>query len=115
MAWYLGWHLEWDMGQRMGRHLGDAAALILNDKMPRDKSLCTVAHIFEAAMANYESDVTQFIRGLLNEEPELKSLQKKNRATWWDRSQDADQNARNAQSEAPKAPYAYFPLPKRVK
>lgn len=66
-------------------------------------------------MANYESDVTQFIRGLLDEHPELKDLQKKNRATWWDRPQDADQAVRNLASEAPKAPYAYFPLPKKTK
>ena len=64
-------------------------------------------------MSQYESDVTKFIRDLLSEKPELLALQKRNRATWWDHPQDADQNARNAQSEAPKAPYAYFSLPKK--
>jgi hypothetical protein len=63
-------------------------------------------------MAQYESEVTQFIRGLLDEHPELKELQKKNRATWWDKKLDLDQIKRNEASEAPKQPYAYFPLPK---
>ena len=64
-------------------------------------------------MSEYESDVTQFIRGLMTDTPELKALQQRNRATWWDHPQDADHIARNAQSEAPKAPYAYFPLPSK--
>jgi hypothetical protein len=59
----------------------------------------------------YESDVTKFIRDLLEKQPELKDLQKANRATWWDKKLDADQLRRNDASEAPKAPYAYFPLP----
>lgn len=62
-------------------------------------------------MAEYESDITQFMRGLMAEKPELREQQKRNRATWWDRPQNADLIARAAQSEAPKAPYAYFPLP----
>lgn len=62
-------------------------------------------------MAMYESDVTKFVRNLLETQPELKDLQKKNRSTWWDKTLDRDQLQRNADSEAPKAPYAYFPLP----
>jgi Protein of unknown function (DUF3460) len=62
-------------------------------------------------MAMYESDVTKFVRDLLDKQPDLKELQKNNRATWWDKTLDRDQLARNLASEAPKAPYAYFPLP----
>jgi hypothetical protein len=62
-------------------------------------------------MARYESDLTQFIRDLLDKNPQLKELQKQNRATWWDKKLDLDEQKRNAQSEAPKQPYAYFPLP----
>jgi Protein of unknown function (DUF3460) len=62
-------------------------------------------------MARYESDITQFIRELLDQNPQLKELQKQNRATWWDRKIDPDEQSRNAQSEAPKQAYAYFPLP----
>jgi hypothetical protein len=62
-------------------------------------------------MAMYESDVTKFVRDLLEKQPELKELQRKNRATWWDKQLDFDQLKRNDASAAPKAPYAYFPLP----
>jgi hypothetical protein len=62
-------------------------------------------------MAQYESDITKFVRDMLDKSPELKELQKQNRATWWDKSLDVDQLKRNDASEAPKAPYAYFPLP----
>ncbi len=63
-------------------------------------------------MAMYESDVTKFVREMFEQTPELKELQKQNRATWWDKKLDFDQIDRNIASEAPKAPYAYFPLPK---
>lgn len=63
-------------------------------------------------MAQYESDVTAFIRNLLDKNPELKAEQKQNRATWWDKKQDLEQQKINDQSEAPEQPYAYFPLPK---
>ena len=66
-------------------------------------------------MAMYESDITKFVRDMLDKQPELKELQKQNRATWWDKSLDNDQLRRNAASEAPKAPYAYFPLPAEEK
>lgn len=62
-------------------------------------------------MAMYESDVTKFVRDLLDKQPDLIDLQRQNRATWWDKTLDADQLRRNEASEAPKAPYAYFPLP----
>jgi hypothetical protein len=63
-------------------------------------------------MAQYESDVTKFIRDLLDKNPEMRVEQKENRATWWDKKLDLEQIKRNEQSEAPKQPYAYFPLPK---
>jgi hypothetical protein len=63
-------------------------------------------------MANYESDVTRFVRELFERDPALKDLQRANHATWWDKKLDRDQLKRNEQSAAPKAPYAYFPLPK---
>ena len=62
-------------------------------------------------MANYESDVTKFIRDLLDKNPALREEQKQNRATWWDKKQDLEQQKLNDQSEAPQQPYAYFPLP----
>ncbi len=66
-------------------------------------------------MARYESDLTEFLRKLMDENPQLKVLQKQNRATWWDRPLDLDEQKRNEQSAAPKQPYAYFPLPESGK
>ncbi len=65
-------------------------------------------------MAMYESDVTKFVRELFVRHPELEEQQKRNRATWWDKTLDVEQIIRNEASEAPKAPYAYFPLPQAV-
>jgi hypothetical protein len=63
-------------------------------------------------MAMYESDITRLVRELLEKNPQLQELQKRNRETWWDRKQDLQEIARQQESEAPKQPYAYFPLPK---
>ncbi len=63
-------------------------------------------------MTMYESDITRFIRELMDNNPQLKELQKANRATWWDRKLDQHELKRQQESEAPKQPYAYFPLPK---
>jgi len=69
----------------------------------------------ELSMAMYESDITQFVRELLDKNPELKELQRANRATWWDKKLDLAELKRQEESEAPKQPYAYFPLPKAEK
>jgi len=60
----------------------------------------------------YESDITKFVRDLMDEQPELKELQKTNRATWWDKKQSLEEQKRNDESAAPQQSYAYFPLPK---
>lgn len=59
----------------------------------------------------YESDITKFVRDLMDNNPELKELQKTNRATWWDKKQNLDELKRQDASAAPKQAYAYFPLP----
>jgi hypothetical protein len=59
----------------------------------------------------YESDITKFVRDLMDKSPELKDLQKTNLATWWDKKQNLDELKRFDESAAPKQPYAYFPLP----
>ena len=37
------------------------------------------------AMAAYESDLTRFMRGYLEQHPEEIESQKKGRAVWWDK------------------------------
>jgi hypothetical protein len=60
----------------------------------------------------YESEITQFIRSLKEKNPGIAELQKKNRATWWDRPQDQETLHEHAESDVPQPPYVYFPLPK---
>jgi hypothetical protein len=39
-------------------------------------------------MAQYESDITQFIRNFLEQHPEEIASQRKGRAIWWDKPRD---------------------------
>lgn len=66
-------------------------------------------------MADYESETTQFLRDLLKKNPGLEAMQRENRATWWDRKLDADEQRRFQAAEEAKPAYAYFPVPKPPK
>ena len=61
----------------------------------------------------YESDITRFIRELKSGNPGIAELQKKNRATWWDKNQDLEVQKERRESAVPQPPYVYFPLPKK--
>ena len=63
----------------------------------------------------YESDITRFIRDLRQKNPGIPELQKKNRATWWDKPQDLQANRERAESNVPQPAYVYFPLPRAEK
>jgi Protein of unknown function (DUF3460) len=63
----------------------------------------------------YESDFTRFMRELMDKHPELTELQKRNRATWWDKKLDLDQQKRFDESSAPVNGYVYFPVPEAHK
>jgi hypothetical protein len=76
--------------------------------MPLNQSLVS-------GVAMYESEITQFIRGLKEKNPGIVELQKKNRATWWDRPQDLEIQREHDESEVPQPPYVYFPLPQADK
>jgi hypothetical protein len=60
----------------------------------------------------YESDITRFIRALKEKNPGIAELQRKNRATWWDRPQDLELQRERADAAVPQPPYVYFPLPR---
>jgi hypothetical protein len=66
----------------------------------------------EHYMAEYESETTRFLRELMRKNPELVELQRLNRATWWDKKLDLDQQRRNEASQVKVDGYAYFPIPK---
>ena len=59
----------------------------------------------------YESEITRFIRELKEKNPGIAELQRKNRATWWDRRQDLEIQKEHADSAVPQPAYVYFPLP----
>jgi len=59
----------------------------------------------------YESEITRFIREMKQKNPGIAELQKKNRATWWDRPQDLEIQGEREASAVPQPPYVYFPLP----
>jgi len=58
-------------------------------------------------MADYESDLTRFIRELKSKQPELERKQREGRAIWWDRQLDAEQLERWRESKVPQKPYVY--------
>jgi len=59
----------------------------------------------------YESDITRFIRDLKAQNPSIGELQRKNRATWWDKPQDLDLRRRNEESRIPSTGYQYYDKP----
>ena len=63
-------------------------------------------------MANYESDITRFLRELKQQKPEIERGQREGRAIWWDKQLDADQLQRWKESEVKRSGYAYFDQPR---
>ena len=59
----------------------------------------------------YESEITRFIRDLKAKNPQNAELQRKNRATWWDKPQDLETWRERSQSTVTQPGYVYFPLP----
>jgi hypothetical protein len=60
----------------------------------------------------YESEATRFLRELLEKHPELRELRARNRATWWDRPQEAQEQRERDAARVPQGAYVYFPRPK---
>jgi hypothetical protein len=60
----------------------------------------------------YESELTRFIRDLKERNPQIAELQRKNRATWWDKPQDFQAWKERAESTVAQPGYVYFPLPR---
>jgi hypothetical protein len=60
----------------------------------------------------YESEATRFLRDLLEQNPELRELRRRNRATWWDRPQDVESQQERDAARVAQSPYVYFPGPK---
>jgi hypothetical protein len=63
----------------------------------------------------YESELTRFLRELREKNPNLAELQRKNRATWWDKRQDLEIQKERRESSVAQPGYVYFPLPRPEK
>jgi hypothetical protein len=61
----------------------------------------------------YESDLTRFIRELKDKDPQIAELQRRNRATWWDKPQDFEAWRERAAATVSQPAYVYFPLPRK--
>ena len=55
----------------------------------------------------YESDISRFIRELKERDPSLEEQQRRGRATWWDRKQDAQTQRQFSDARVPQRPYVY--------
>lgn len=62
-------------------------------------------------MALYESEVTRFIRELLEKNPAIAEDQRRARARWWDREVDPEEQRRYREARVPVRGYYYYPLP----
>ena len=56
----------------------------------------------------YVSEITRFMRDFMAKDPQLTELQKKNRATWWDKPQDLETTEERAESAVKQPGYVYF-------
>ena len=63
----------------------------------------------------YVSELTLFLRDLKEKNPQIAELQRKNRATWWDRPQDLETQRELERAEVQQPSYVYFPLPRPEK
>lgn len=57
--------------------------------------------------SGYVSDHTKWINEQLEKNPSWVEDQKAGRALWWDKKQDVDTTARNAESKVPQKSYPY--------
>jgi hypothetical protein len=65
-------------------------------------------------MAEYESDLTRFIRELKAKQPDLERGQREGRAIWWDKELDREQLERWQASKVPQQPYVYQSGPEEI-
>ncbi len=65
----------------------------------------------DTAMA-YVSEATRFLDELLQQQPELRELRARNRATWWDRPQDPEMQRERDAARVAQGAYVYFPRPR---
>lgn len=58
-------------------------------------------------MAQYESDITQFIKQLKAKNPDLERKQREGRAIWWDKNLDREELKRQQAARVAQQGYVY--------
>lgn len=56
---------------------------------------------------NYESEITRFMRELLQKKPQIVEQQIKGRALWWDKTSSPDAQRRDLESRVSQQAYVY--------
>lgn len=59
-------------------------------------------------MAQYESELTGFLRSLKQHNPDLERQQREGRAIWWETHHDADDLARWQLAQPRRGSYVYY-------
>lgn len=59
-------------------------------------------------MATYESELTGFLRTLMQQHPEFDEKQREGRALWWDRTSDAEDVERWDEARPQRTSYVYY-------
>lgn len=62
---------------------------------------------FRKRKAGYESELTQLVRELVREKPQIAEEQRKGRSLWWDRHLDLDLLRRWRESRVKQQGYVY--------
>ena len=62
-------------------------------------------------LVNYQSEITHFLREFLEKNPQVVEKQKRHRATWWDRPQDAAERAGLDEATVKQPGYVYYDHP----
>lgn len=66
-------------------------------------------------MALYESELTGFLRTLMQQHPELAQKQREARALWWERKTDPEDEQRWLAARPRRTPYVYYTIGKPSK
>jgi hypothetical protein len=59
-------------------------------------------------MADYESELTSFLKGLVKSKPDIVRKQAEGRAKWWDKQLDVDELQRWQASRVRQTGYVYY-------
>jgi hypothetical protein len=93
-------------GRRAAATIRAIAATVLATCIP-PPTRCRLRRASPLPAMTYESEITQFIKQLKAQNPELERKQREGRAIWWDKNLDRDELKRQQQARVPQPGYVY--------